>query len=834
MASSAPRGLRSDHVVTVGIALFSMLFGAGNLIIPPLLALQAGSATPVAMLGFLIAAIGLPVMGFIAVALAGTARELAGRVHPKFGEFFVAAVYLAIGPCLAIPRTSSTAFEMLVPLLPEGVSLGTARLVFAVGFFVVAFALTLRPGVITRVLGRITGPALIALIVLVVGAAVVSPLGPAAAPQTPYDAGAAVQGFLTGYQTMDLLASLAFGIIIAETIHELGVTDDKRVAFEISRSGVIAGVLMAIIYCGLALAGMQLGTVMPDATNGAAILALSASMHFGLVGTVVVFAIFFLACMNVCIGLISCCSRYFCETYVVEGGAEASEEAMRRPFAILAFVFAAFSCVLSNVGLDMILMFSVPMLNALYPVAIVLVLMGLVHGFCDAHPQVWVWVGGVVAVQSVITSVRDAFFAGAWLPFDALPLADIGAAWAPVAVVAFVIGLPVMGFIAVALAGTARELAGRVHPKFGEFFVAAVYLAIGPCLAIPRTSSTAFEMLVPLLPEGVSLGTARLVFAVGFFVVAFALTLRPGVITRVLGRITGPALIALIVLVVGAAVVSPLGPAAAPQTPYDAGAAVQGFLTGYQTMDLLASLAFGIIIAETIHELGVTDDKRVAFEISRSGVIAGVLMAIIYCGLALAGMQLGTVMPDATNGAAILALSASMHFGLVGTVVVFAIFFLACMNVCIGLISCCSRYFCETYVVEGGAEASEEAMRRPFAILAFVFAAFSCVLSNVGLDMILMFSVPMLNALYPVAIVLVLMGLVHGFCDAHPQVWVWVGGVVAVQSVITSVRDAFFAGAWLPFDALPLADIGAAWAPVAVVAFVIGLLHSRFVAHSRS
>ena len=249
---------------------------------------------------------------------------------------------------------------------------------------------------------------------------------------------------------------------------------------------------------------------------------------------------------------------------------------------------------------------------------------------------------------------------------------------------------------------------------------------------------------------------------------------------------------------------------------------------------ILASLAFGIIIAETIHELGVTDDKRVAFEISRSGVIAGVLMAIIYCGLGLAGMQLGTVMPDATNGAAILARSASMHFGLAGTVVVFAIFFLACMNVCIGLISCCSRYFCETYVVEGGAEASEEAMRRPFAVLAFVFAAFSCVLSNVGLDVILMFSVPMLNALYPVAIVLVLMGLVHGFCDAHPQVWIWVGGVVAVQSVITSVRDAFFAGAWLPFDALPLADIGAAWAPVAVVAFVIGLLHSRFVAHSRS
>lgn len=135
---------------------------------------------------------------------------------------------------------------------------------------------------------------------------------------------------MTGYQTMDLLASLAFGIIIAETIHELGVTDDKRVAFEISRSGVIAGVLMAIIYCGLALAGTQLSTVMPDATNGAAILARSASMHFGLAGTVVVFAIFFLACMNVCIGLISCCSRYFCETYVVKG----ERRLPRRPCAV--------------------------------------------------------------------------------------------------------------------------------------------------------------------------------------------------------------------------------------------------------------------------------------------------------------------------------------------------------------------------------------------------------------------------------------------------------------------------------------------------------------------
>ena len=440
MRVDARDGLTAAQSLTVGVALFSMFFGAGNLIIPPLLGLEAGSEMPVAMIGFLVAAIGLPVLGIVAVALAGTARELAGRVHPRFAEVFVGAVYLAIGPCLAIPRTSSTAFEMIVPLLPQDVPVSTARLVFSIAFFAVAFALALRPGVITRVLGRITGPALIALIVLVVASAIASPTGTAAAPRPPYDGTSAIWGFLTGYQTMDLLASLAFGIVIAEAVRGQGVTEPGAVAREISRAGIVAGVLMALIYGGLAFVGMDMGTVAPGATNGAAVLTASAARHFGYAGTVVVALIFFLSCMNVCIGLVSCCSRYFCESYL-PGGADALSGAVTRQFTILAFVFAAFSCVLSNVGLDAILAFSVPMLNALYPVAIVLVVMGLAHTFCDAHRATWVCTASAVAVQSVITAVRDAWFANVWLPFDALPFPDLGMGWVPVAVVAFIVGV---------------------------------------------------------------------------------------------------------------------------------------------------------------------------------------------------------------------------------------------------------------------------------------------------------------------------------------------------------------------------------------------------------
>ena len=142
------KALSPKATLMVGATLFSMFFGAGNLILPPLLGVQAGTATLPATIGFFNTGVGLPVLGIVAVALAGTVRELADRVHPVFSRVFVAAVYLAIGPCLAIPRTSSTAFEMLAPLLPAGISVEVVRLVFSVAFFALSFALAMHPGVL--------------------------------------------------------------------------------------------------------------------------------------------------------------------------------------------------------------------------------------------------------------------------------------------------------------------------------------------------------------------------------------------------------------------------------------------------------------------------------------------------------------------------------------------------------------------------------------------------------------------------------------------------------------------------------------------------------------
>lgn len=426
----AAKTLSPKQSLLVGVTLFSMFFGAGNLILPPLVGLQAGAQGVPAMAGFLITGIGLPVLGIVAVALAGTIRDLASRVHPVFAHIFVAAVYLAIGPCLAIPRTSSTSFEMLQPLLPQHLPLEAARLAFSVLFFVAAYLLAMHPGRLTRLLGHVTGPALIVLIVAVVGAAIFNP-DPAgvAAAQASYSFAPAMQGFLVGYQTMDLLASLTFGIVIATNIRELGVTDDAGLTREVSRAGLFAGVLMALIYCGLAVVGANLSAAMPDLTNGAAILTASASLHFGVVGLVVVAAIFLLACLNVCIGLISCCGTYF------------ADEFPRVPYRVWAAGFAVFSCAVSNLGLDAILAFSVPLLNALYPVAIVLVVMGMLHKVCDRYPRMWQWVVGVTATVSVVVSARDAFFPGALPMLDALPLASFDLEWLLPALAAAVIGV---------------------------------------------------------------------------------------------------------------------------------------------------------------------------------------------------------------------------------------------------------------------------------------------------------------------------------------------------------------------------------------------------------
>ena len=423
------KSLSGRNSIIVAATLFSMFFGAGNLILPPLVGAYAGDVSLIAGAGFMISAIGLPILGVVASALSGSLAEIASRVSEKFSYLYVMLIYLTIGPFLAIPRTSSTSFEMLVPLLPEDTNILLVSVCFSVAFFAVAFTLALHPNKLVDVLGKVSAPALIALIVVLVGAAILAPTAPAMPVRAPYESDAMIEGFVAGYQTMDLLAALNFGLVIAMNIRELGVTDSHDVAREIVRSGILAGLLMFAIYMGLTYVGTTTATLVPDATNGAVLLVASAQDHFGVMGNVLVAAIFLIACLNVCISLISCCSEYFSETF---------PKVSYRSWAVL---FTVFSCVVSNVGLSKIIAFSVPLLSALYPISIVLVLFGLVSKQVDKYPAIWKTAVLTAVFFGVVTSARATFAPKAVLPLiDSLPGAEFGLAWVLPVLVSIVVG----------------------------------------------------------------------------------------------------------------------------------------------------------------------------------------------------------------------------------------------------------------------------------------------------------------------------------------------------------------------------------------------------------
>ena len=169
------QALRGKKLLLVGFTLFSMFFGAGNLIFPPFLGAQAGTALWLAFVGFAVSAIGLPIAGVAAVARAGGLPALAGRVHPRFAQVFAVLVYLSIGPCLAIPRTASTSFEMLTPLVGRSTP---GQFLYSLVFFAAAYFVALKPEKLTQRLGRILCPALLVLIVVLFAGCILRPAAP--------------------------------------------------------------------------------------------------------------------------------------------------------------------------------------------------------------------------------------------------------------------------------------------------------------------------------------------------------------------------------------------------------------------------------------------------------------------------------------------------------------------------------------------------------------------------------------------------------------------------------------------------------------------------------
>ncbi len=382
--------LTKKNTILVGLTLFSMFFGAGNLIFPPFLGNQAGVNVWIAMAGFAVTAIGFPILGVAAVAKSGGLDVLARRVHPAFASIFTLLIYVSIGPGLAIPRTASTSFEMAVlPFIPTGIDAGKVQLIYSAAFFFVAFLIALKPEKLTECLGKFLTPCLLALIFIVFVRALFFKSGNFGAPTEAYQAGSFVKGFLEGYQTMDTIAALNFGIVIALGIRAKGVTEERAVVKETMKAGLIAGGLLLAIYSALCYIGAMVSGTYQNGENGAQVLTYVVQKIFGQAGLVLLGVIFLIACLNTCVGLLCCCSEYF------------KELIPKVPYIVWSAVFAGISFLVSNLGLSNILKVSVPILQTIYPMAIVLIVLAFLHSWIAK----WRFVYPVTILMTGLTSV---------------------------------------------------------------------------------------------------------------------------------------------------------------------------------------------------------------------------------------------------------------------------------------------------------------------------------------------------------------------------------------------------------------------------------------------
>lgn len=394
--------------------LFAFFLGAGNIIFPPLAGQLAGEAVFSTMLGFLSTAVGLPLLGIIAIALVGGGWDKLTQDLPKTAATVVAVLFfIIIGPAFAAPRTGLVAYEMgLKPFISEPSQFHLT--VFSIIFFAVAMLFAWSQGKLLDVIGKILTPVLFLGLLILSVMVFINPQGEIIAAQANYASQPFSTGFLDGYNTMDTFASLMFGTLIIEALRSKSITDKRSVTRYVIYAAFIAAVGLALVYISLFYLGATSNDIAAGLDNGGAILSVYVQALFGTEGQFVLTTIVLLACLTTSIGLISACADYFSSLTPIS-------------YKAWVIVVGAVCALVANVGLAQLIELSVPVLFALYPVAIAIVLLTLVRSRLPNRPLAY----RVVVCLSLVFALIDAAKAMNIdvSAFHFLPLFDYGMAW---------------------------------------------------------------------------------------------------------------------------------------------------------------------------------------------------------------------------------------------------------------------------------------------------------------------------------------------------------------------------------------------------------------------
>ena len=397
-------------VIVVGFALFSMFFGAGNVIFPPYLGMESGPQWLAGFSAYFIADIGLALAAMFALLRVGSSEAVLQRVGRVPSEILMCAIILCVGPMVAIPRTSASTFEMAIaPNLP-----GVSAVVFSVLFFAL----------------------ILALCIIING--IVTPLG-TIAPEAKIDS-AVVTGVKAGYQTMDALAALPFGILVLQSVVDKGYTESGKKFRIMSGSSILACVLLLAVYMGLAYLGATVSAQYTSEIGRAQLVMAIVEALMGKTGMIIFGIVVGLACVTTAVALTSSAAAYFAK--LCRG---------KVPYKVFVIAICVFSAVVSNLGLDRIVAIAAPVLDVVYPPTLVLIFISLVVPRLPDRISRGAVIGALL--MSVLCTL-DGY--GVPLTFlHKLPLFELGFAWV----------LPSVLFGAVAaMLPHRKEKAGKAEP----------------------------------------------------------------------------------------------------------------------------------------------------------------------------------------------------------------------------------------------------------------------------------------------------------------------------------------------------------------------------------
>ena len=432
--------------ILVAGTLFGMFFGAGNLIFPVHLGQMAGQNALPAIIGFIITAVGVPILGVAAIGVthADGLQTLSGKVGKGYGIFFTCLLYLTIGPLFAIPRCATVSFTTgITPLLGADSPERLYLLLFSAVFFAFVLFFSLRPGKITVWIGKIINPLFLFFFAVLMLAALLAPGAAVSAvePVEAYRSDAFFPALIEGYGTMDAIAGLAFGIVVIDVIRRMGVDNDDAIAEDVLSSGLLTGALMALIYVVSIVVGAQSRGLFELSENGGIALTQIAGHYLGGVGLFILAFTITFACLKTSIGLVTACAETFSKM--------TNGKISYRSWAIL---FTVFSFAVSNIGLSAIIEYSIPMLMLIYPPAIALILLAFLGKFFAHDRTVYIatmigtWAAAIFdCMKTLPAPVQTALHLDTPIAFAAahLPLFDKNLGWLLPAVIGFAAGMAI-------------------------------------------------------------------------------------------------------------------------------------------------------------------------------------------------------------------------------------------------------------------------------------------------------------------------------------------------------------------------------------------------------